>query len=68
MLFREIACLRLDGYGKKFFNQHTLTGEAAYKRTGVHFYGFKPDDFPEFDLEKNDYKQAYNLIEIENRD
>ncbi len=54
----------LDGYGKKFFKQHTLSGDAAYKRTGVHFYGFKPDDFPELDLEKNDYKQAYNLIEM----
>jgi hypothetical protein len=53
-----------DGYGKKFFKDHTLTGEALYKRTGVHFYGFKPDDFPELDLEKNDYKQGYNLIEM----
>ncbi len=53
-----------DGYGKKFFKVHTLTGEALYKRTGVHFYGFKPDDFPELDLEKNDYKQAYNLFEL----
>jgi hypothetical protein len=58
------SVFELDGYGKKFFNKHTLTGEAAYKRTGVHFYGFKPDDFPELDLEKNDYKQGYNLIEL----
>ena len=53
-----------DGYGKKFFKSNTLTGEVLYKRTGVHFYGFKPDDFPELDLEKNDYKQSYNLIEM----
>lgn len=55
---------QLDGYGKKFFNSHTLTGEALYKRTGVHYYGFKEDDFPELDLDKNDYKQAHNLVEM----
>ena len=26
----------VDGYSKKFFKAHTLTGEALYKRTGVH--------------------------------
>lgn len=58
------SVFEVDGYGKKFFKQHTLSGQAGYKRTGVHFYGFKPDDFPEYDFEKNDYKQAYNMIEM----
>ncbi len=52
----------VDGYGKAFFNQHTLSAEAQYQRTGVHFYGFKPGEFPDIDLDKNDYKQSYNLI------
>jgi hypothetical protein len=62
--FPGTSVFGVDGYGKKFFKQHTVSGEVAYKRTGVHFYGFKPNDFPQYDLEKNDYKQAYNLVEM----
>lgn len=53
-----------SGYGKAFLNQHTFTALAEYQRIGVHFYGFKPDEFPEIDLEKNDYRQSYNRIGI----
>ena len=41
------SVFEVDGYGKKFFKQHTLSGQAGYKRTGVHFYAFKPDHYPE---------------------
>jgi hypothetical protein len=50
------------GYGKAFFGEHTFAAEAQYKRTGIHFYGFKPDEFPAIDMKKNDYRQSYNFI------
>ncbi len=50
----------VSAYGKKFMKNQTLSLEVDYKRTGVHFYGFRPDDFPELDLSKKDIKQSYN--------
>lgn len=54
----------VSGYGKKFMPKHTLSAEAYYNRKGVHFYGFRPADFPELNLEKKDYKQTYNQIGV----
>lgn len=54
----------VKAYGKKFFKDHTLAADAFYKRTGVHYYGYKPDDFPAISLEKNDIKQYFNLIGV----
>ncbi|MCB2220523.1 MAG: hypothetical protein KQI35_09020 [Bacteroidetes bacterium] len=52
----------LDFYGKKFFNKHTFSADVFLKRDGYHFYGYRPDDFPELDLDKSDIKQHYTLI------
>ncbi|MEZ5195794.1 MAG: hypothetical protein R2764_05180 [Bacteroidales bacterium] len=54
----------VKGYGKKFIKDHTLSAEVLYKRTGVHYYGYKPDDFPELSLEKKDIKQCFNLLGV----
>lgn len=50
----------VSAYGKKFMKNQTLSLEADYNRTGAHFYGYRPDDFPELDLSKKDIKQSYN--------
>ncbi len=52
----------LNLYGKKFFGKHTLSAQAFVKREGFHFYGYRPDDFPEIDLERKDIKQNYTLL------
>jgi hypothetical protein len=46
----------------KYFSQHTLSGSAFYYRDGLHLYGFKPADFPDTVIEKDDLKQRYNTI------
>ena len=35
----------IAAFGKKFMPNHTLSADAYYRRKGVHFYGFRPDDF-----------------------
>lgn len=43
----------------KYFDEHTLTGKAFYLRDGLHLYGYKPADFPDTVIEKDDIKQRY---------
>ena len=45
--------------GSKYFALHTLTGKAFYYRDGLHLYGYKPADFPDTLIEKDDVKQHY---------
>ncbi len=45
--------------GSKYFDQHTLTGKAFYYRDGLHLYGFKPADFPDTVIRKDDIEQHY---------
>ncbi len=53
-------------YGKKFFKQNEIGGGIGYKRNVYHYYGFKPGDYPDIitvlPLEKDMYKQRFNLI------
>ncbi|MBN2173265.1 MAG: hypothetical protein JW731_03985 [Bacteroidales bacterium] len=53
---------RISAFGKKFMKYHTLSAEVYYDRKGVHYYGYKPDDFPGIDLSNKDLKQHYNLV------
>jgi len=46
----------------KYYNQHTLSGSAYYLRDGVHLYGYKPADYPDTVIEKDDIKQRYQTI------
>ncbi|MEZ5084057.1 MAG: hypothetical protein R2750_11505 [Bacteroidales bacterium] len=48
--------------GKKFFNKHTLSSDVFYDRKGVHFYGYKPSDYPELDLTKKEIKQVFQSV------
>jgi len=43
----------------KYFDQHTLAGKAFYYSDGLHLYGFKPSDYPDTNIEKDDIKQRY---------
>jgi len=45
--------------GTKYFDEHTLTGKVFYYRDGLHLYGYKPADFPDTIIEKDDVKQHY---------
>ncbi|MFO8130288.1 MAG: hypothetical protein R6T99_10355 [Bacteroidales bacterium] len=49
-------------YGEKYFDNHTLGGEIRYKRDVYHYYGYKPDAFPDIDLSKNDIQHRYQYI------
>jgi len=46
----------------KYFDSHTLTGKAFYHRDGLHLYGYKPADFPDTTISKDDVKQRYYTV------
>jgi hypothetical protein len=48
----------------KYFQQHILTGNAFYLRDGLHLYGYKPADYPDTSIEKDDIKQRYQTIGV----
>lgn len=48
-------------YGKKFFRNHTFSANIFYKRNVVHFYGYKPEDFPDTTFSKDDIKQRFQI-------
>lgn len=52
----------VGAYGKKFMPNHTLQSDVYYNRKGVHFYGYRPDDFPMIELKNKDIRQVYNNI------
>ncbi len=47
-------------FGKYFFDKLTLATSADYKRDAVHFYGFKPEENPNYTYTKNDIKHVLN--------
>lgn len=53
-------------FGKRFYRNHTLHARFDYERDMVHFYGFKPEEFPDQDfiedLEQSDYRQRFNFV------
>jgi hypothetical protein len=51
-----------DFTASKYFAEHTLSGSAYYYRDGLHLYGYKPADFPDTVIEKDDVKQRYQTI------
>ncbi len=46
--------------GSRYYDQHTLSGKAFYYRDGLHLYGFKPSEFPDTAIKKDDLKQHYS--------
>jgi len=49
-------------FGRVFTKTHTLSADVGYKRDVVHFYGFRPDSFPETEFTKDDLKQRFQHI------
>jgi len=52
----------IDVFAKKFTGSQTLSANAFYYRDVVHFYGYKPDDYPDTSISKNDNKQIFSTI------
>lgn len=48
----------------KYFKEHTLSGNIYYNRDGLHLYGYKPDDYPDTVIEKDDVKQHYSTVGV----
>ena len=47
--------------GQKFFDNHTLSAGAGYRRNALHHYGFKPAEF-EMKFPDDDLKQKFNRL------
>lgn len=45
--------------GTKYFNTHTISAKGFYYRDGLHLYGYKPADYPDTAISKDDIKQRY---------
>jgi outer membrane receptor protein involved in Fe transport len=52
-------------YGRRFFTNHLFSGRVGFDRNVVHYYGYKPDDFPLVSFSKNDIKQRFTLLTAE---
>ena len=49
-------------YAKKFGSRHAFSSELFYKQNRAHFYGYRPDDFPEISLSDKDIRQTYHIV------
>jgi outer membrane receptor protein involved in Fe transport len=51
----------IEFQGQRFLDNHTLTGQAGFRRNVVHHYGFKPAEFDIFVTDDN-LKQRFNRL------
>ncbi|MFZ4401675.1 MAG: hypothetical protein ACOYO1_16710 [Bacteroidales bacterium] len=49
----------IEVYGRNYFKKATIDGELFFHRDAVHYYGYKPADFPLFN---EDTYQRYTLV------
>ena len=54
---------KAEVWGKKIFNKQSVQLTAGFKRDVWHYYGFDPE-FYDFDIEKKDYRQRFNTIDL----
>jgi hypothetical protein len=58
----------IEGYGMKFLDQHTISGEIGFRRNVVHHYGFLENEFNEtsvpfsYNYSDKDLKQRFARI------
>ena len=52
----------VEAYGARFLNGHTLHARAGYRHDLIHRYGFKPDEYPQLNLDNKDLRQVYQTI------
>jgi len=46
-------------FGQKYLPNHTLSGNVFFKRNGLQLYGYKPSDFNDTSISRDDLKQRY---------
>jgi len=46
--------------GTRYFNEHALEGKIFYNRDGLHLYGYKPANFPDTVIKKENVQQRYH--------
>ena len=54
-------------HGTRFLKKHEISGSAGFSRDGIHYYGypkffFAPQDFNADDIDKDDIRRTYNLL------
>ncbi len=52
----------VEMFGQKYFPEHTLSGKVFFNREGLHLYGYKPSDFHDTVISKDDLKQRYMQV------
>ena len=52
----------IDVYGKTFTKTHTFAADLGYNHDVVHYYGFRPDSFPDVEFTKDDLRQRFQHI------
>lgn len=48
--------------GNRYFSKYTLGSNVSYRRNAVHYYGFKPEEWVDSSLTKDNTKQVYQRI------
>ncbi|HNW53038.1 MAG TPA: hypothetical protein PKN21_02160, partial [Bacteroidales bacterium] len=51
--------------GTRYFDELALAGKIYYNRDGLHLYGYKPADYPDTVIEKEDVQQRYHTAGAE---
>ena len=46
-------------FGNRYYNNSNLAGEILFNREVVHYYGFKPSDFPTYNYSDEDIRQRF---------
>jgi len=54
----------VDLTATKYLSEHTFTSKAFYYRDGLHLYGYKPGDYQDTVIKKDDIKQHYNKVGV----
>ena len=55
----------IEVFGKKFFGDNTFTGNAYFDHQLVHYYGFRPAEFPEFEFSKEDIRHRFQTFGVD---
>ena len=52
----------VEAHASKYFNDNTFAVKLGYSNRMVHYYGYKPDDFPLLVIDDDSTKQVYQKI------
>lgn len=57
------AKINLEGYGQRHFRKSTLSAGIKGNYRQFHYYGFRPDSFPDIEVTKKDIRQSLPSVE-----